>query len=45
MNIITKLFKNKKNKQLSLIISKKQFPQIKNKNPKFIKIKEVEFLE
>ena len=48
MNMIRPIVKNKRNQQFTFSIPKKQFPELigKNKiNPKFIKIKEIEFFE
>ena len=46
MDFKWKLFQNKTNGQLSISIPKHQFPQLKKKNPKMLRIKgELEFLE
>jgi hypothetical protein len=46
--LIRPIIKNKANSQLSISIPKRKFPQLKGRNakdPKFIKIKDIEFIE
>lgn len=45
MDLKIPIFKNKHNGQHTIILSKKQFKDLKNREPKFIHIKECDFLE
>lgn len=45
MNYKAKIITNKKNGQLNISLSKKHFKELRFKTPKFIEIKECDFLE